>query len=102
MTGSHTHPRVEYRLLPARNMAGRWLGRMLGMQRQLRDAEIRERVECNRKSGETPACGDRYRHPPRRGRDPATADNGRTDPVTAVNGPDRGTRWLRGEGVPGQ
>lgn len=33
---------------------------------------------------------------------PATADNGRTNPVTAVNGPDRGTRWLRGEGVPGQ
>ena len=36
------------------------------------------------------------------GATPAIADNGRTNPVTVVNGPVRGTRWLPGEGVPGQ
>ncbi len=36
------------------------------------------------------------------GATPAIADNGRTNPVTAVNGPVRGTRRPPGEGVPGQ
>ena len=86
MTGSHTHPRVNCRLLPAGKTAGRLQDRPLEARRRLREAEIRERAECNRKSGETPAI----------------ANNGRTNPVTAVNGPARGTRWLPGEGVSGQ
>lgn len=68
MTGSRTHPRVEYRLLPAGKTAGRRQDRKLGKQRRSCDAEIRERVEYNRKSGEMPDCGDRYRRPSRRRR----------------------------------
>ena len=50
-----------------------------------------------------PAVAKRERgRRPAAGATPATADNGRTDPVTAVNGKNRETRRLRGEGVPGQ
>ncbi len=65
MTGSHTHSRVNHRLLPGRMTAGRWQERMFDARCRLRDAALLERVARNRG---TAACRDRCKRLPGRRR----------------------------------